>query len=234
MSRHDLDRTLPWMREGTAFLECQVAALTDEELRAPSALPGWTRAHVVGHVARNAEALTRLAGWARTGLETPMYADRAQRAAEIEASAELPASTLRVELTTTARALEAALAALTPAQWDAQVRSALGRAIPAAEVPWMRIREVWLHAVDLGAGAKPGDLPDGVLDLLLDDVTAALSGKEDCPSLRLLAPADRTGTWRLGPTEQPAATVTGPAAELVGRLTGRIADPTRPPLPRWL
>lgn len=233
MSRHDLDRTLVWMREGTAFLEAQVAALTDDELRAPSALPGWTRAHVVGHVARNAEALTRLAGWARTGVETPMYADRAQRAAEIARSAERPAPTLRAELTSTARALDEALAALTPAQWDAQVRSALGRAIPAAEVPWMRIREVWLHAVDLGAGAKPGDLPDGVLDLLLDDVTAALSGKDDCPSLRL-APADRTGAWRLGPADQPAATVTGSAAELVGWLTGRIADPTRPPLPRWL
>ncbi|GAA2851955.1 maleylpyruvate isomerase family mycothiol-dependent enzyme [Pseudonocardia halophobica] len=232
MSRHDLDRTLPWMREGTAFLETQVAALTDDELRAPSALPGWTRAHVVGHVARNAEALTRLAGWARTGIETPMYADRAQRAAEIEASAELPASTLRAELTATARALEEALAALTPAQWDAHVRSALGRAIPAAEVPWMRIREVWLHALDLGAGAKPGDLPDGVLDLLLDDVTAALSGKEDCPSLELV-PVDRTRPWLVG-TGEPVGTMTGSAAELVGWLTGRIADPTRPPLPRWL
>jgi maleylpyruvate isomerase len=35
---------------------------------------------------------------------------------------------------------------LTAARWEAGVRSALGRAIPAAELPWMRIREVWLDA----------------------------------------------------------------------------------------
>ncbi|HEY1972849.1 MAG TPA: hypothetical protein VGH89_33210 [Pseudonocardia sp.] len=30
----------------------------------------------------------------------------------------------------------------------------------------MRIREVWLHAVDLDTGATIADLPQGVLDLL--------------------------------------------------------------------
>ncbi len=234
MNRHDLDATLPWLREGTAHLLAVVDELSDDDLRGPSALPGWTRAHVVGHLARNAEALGRLTVWAATGQETPMYADREQRAAEIERSAALPASTLRDQLAATAATLDAALAALTPAQRQAQVRSALGRAIPAAEVPWMRIREVWLHAVDLDAGATPADLPGGVVDLLLDDVTAALSAKDGCPSLEL-APTDRERTWRLGRTE-PTDTgpVVAPAAELAGWLTGRTAGPDRPALPRWL
>ncbi|MEU7816871.1 hypothetical protein [Pseudonocardia sp. NPDC049154] len=60
----------------------------------------------------------------------------------------------------------------------------------------------------------------------------ALSGREDCPSPELV-PVDRTRTWRVGAGE-PVGTVTGPAAEVVGRLTGRIADPTRPSLPRRL
>jgi hypothetical protein len=129
--------------------------------------------------------LTRLASWARTGVETPMYADREQRSREIERSAELPRETLRAEVAGTAAALAEALAELAGAQWSAEVRSALGRAVPAAEVPWMRIREVWLHAVDLDAGARIDDLPTGVLDLLLDDVSTALSAKDDCPSLEL-------------------------------------------------
>ncbi len=231
-ARHDLDATLPWMRAGTArFLEV-VAELPDDDLRAPSTLPGWTRAHIVGHVARNAEALTRLASWARTGVETPMYSDPVQRATEIERSATIPASTLRADLTGTAEKLDAALAALTAGQWQARVRSALGRVIPAAEVPWMRIREVWLHAVDLDAGATVADLPDGVLDLMLDDVTAALSGKDGCPALELVA-TDRSRSWRLGQGDS-GTVVTAPAADLVGGLTGRIVDSARPVLPRWL
>ncbi|MCF7547555.1 maleylpyruvate isomerase family mycothiol-dependent enzyme [Pseudonocardia sp. WMMC193] len=231
--RHDTAATLPWMREGTAHLLAVVEKRTDTELARPTALPGWTGAHVVGHVARNAEALTRLATWARTGVETPMYADPAQRAAEIDRSAGLPAATLRRDLAETAARLDEALDALTPDQWRAQVRSALGRAIPAAEVPWMRIREVWLHAVDLGASVD--DLPPGVVDLLLDDVGAALSAKDDCPAV-VLTPTDRDRTWTLGAPDgaDRAVAVRAPAAELAGWLTGRVPAPDRPALPRWL
>lgn len=227
MNRHEVAATLPWMREGTAHL---LAVVEEVDLAGPSALPGWTAAHVVGHVARNAEALARLASWARTGIETPMYADGAQRAAEIERSALLPPEVLRAELAETAGMLDESLDALGTPDWNARVRSALGRAIPAAEVPWMRIREVWLHAVDLGASVE--DLPAGVVDLLLDDVGAALSGKDGCPAL-VLAPTDRDRTWALG-TRVPTGTVRAPATDLAGWLTGRVYAPDRPALPRWL
>jgi maleylpyruvate isomerase len=124
------------------------------------------------------------------------------------------------------------LAALTAQQWQASVRSALGRAIPAAELPWMRIREVWLHAVDLGTTAAMSDLPAGVLDLLLDDVTAALSGKDGCPALVLDA-TDRDRAWTLGAAD-PTGTVRGPASDQAGWLTGRQPAAERPALPRWL
>jgi maleylpyruvate isomerase len=230
--RHDTATTLAWMRNGTAHLAHYVEKLDDDAFRRPSRLPGWTRAHVVGHVARNADALTRLATWARTGVETPMYADRAQRAAEIDASASLPARVVRAQLASTAAELAAALDALTRAQWKAPVRSALGRSIPAAEIPWMRVREVWLHAIDLGTGATPADLPPGVVDLLLDEVTTTLSGKDGCPSGEL-APTDRDTNWWLGST--PARrTIAAPAAELAGWLTGRLSRTDLPALPTWL
>jgi maleylpyruvate isomerase len=229
--RHDVAATMAWMREGTARLLAVVDKLDDDDLRGPSTLPGWSRAHVIGHLTRNAEALVRLATWAQTGIETPMYGDRGQRAAEIERSAALPARTLRVQLADTAAALDTALARLTAAQWEAEVRSALGRAIPAAELPWMRIREVWLHAVDLNTDARMDDLPAEVVDLLLDDITTALSARDDCPALRL-TPTDRDRTWPLG--EPATATVSGTAADLAGWVTGRITAPHRPALPRWL
>jgi hypothetical protein len=103
--RHDVASTLPWMREGTTHLLRTVEKLADDDLNAPSALPGWTRAHVVGHLARNAEALTRLATWARTGVKTPMYPGPDARAAEIEESAKHSPEVLRRELAGTAETL---------------------------------------------------------------------------------------------------------------------------------
>ncbi|WP_328346419.1 maleylpyruvate isomerase family mycothiol-dependent enzyme [Streptomyces violaceus] len=232
--RHDLTVTLPWMREGTALLLGVSDGLTDADLSTPSTLPGWTRAHVIGHVARNAEALGRLAAWARTGVPTPMYADREQRAAEIESSAALPPAVLRQDLTSTAAGLENALEALDPTTWRAEVKSALGRAIPAAEIPWMRVREVWLHAVDLAAGATFADLPAGLVDTLLDDVTGTLSTRPHCPAVRL-APTDREAGWRLGSaTAEAPTTAEAPAADLLAWVTGRGVPAAAVALPSWL
>jgi maleylpyruvate isomerase len=230
--KHDVSVTLPWMRQGTKHFLAVVASLSDGEFRAGSWLPGWSKAHVIGHVARNAEALTRLATWARTGVETPMYADRDQRAAEIEESAACPPHELRESVVDTAERLDDELGRLDPGRWTAPVRSALGRSIPAAEVPWMRIREVWLHAADLGDDALLGDIPGGVVDLLLADVCTALSKKDGCPDVAVL-PTDRNAESRLG-TGDPRAVARGSAAELVGWLTGRLARPDLPPLPGWL
>jgi maleylpyruvate isomerase len=243
--RRDIAVTLPWMRAGTELFTRAVEGLPDDALHAPSALPGWTRAHVVAHVARNAEALTRLATWARTGVETPMYPSREHRAAEIESSAKAAVEVLRAELGTTAQALDAALAALDAATWQAEVRSALGRPIPAAEIPWMRVREVWLHAVDLDAGVTVADLAPDVVDTLLDDATGTLSAAEGCPPA-VLAPTDRDRTWPLGPASDAPLQVRGEAAQVLGWLVGRTdADgveavtangtPTAVPAPpRWL
>jgi maleylpyruvate isomerase len=244
VDRQDVSVTLPWMGAGTEFLARAVDALPDDAFRAPSALPGWSRAHLVAHLARNAEALTRLATWGRTGVETPMYASSDQRAAEIESSAQAPVEKLRSELVTTADELDAALAALDDKTWQSQVRSALGRAIPAAEVPWMRLREVWVHVVDLDAGATVADLPPEVIDALLDEVTVTLSAREDCPAARLV-PSDRDRRWPLGSGPDPVE-LRGDAACVLGWLIGRTApaeivavdaggSPVAvPQAPRWL
>jgi maleylpyruvate isomerase len=225
------------MGAGTEFLVQAVDALPDDALRAPSALPGWNRTHVVAHVARNAEALVRLAAWARTGVETPMYPSAEQRAADIEATAANPVEVLRRELVSTADQLDAALAALDATTWEAEVRSALGRPVPARELPWMRVREVWLHAVDLRSGATVADLPPDVVDALLDDVTGTMSAREGCPAATL-TPTDRSRTWALG---GGGVEVHGPAARVLGWLVGRSDGAALTPVggalpapPRWL
>src|SRR5690349_12024814 len=53
------------------------AALDDAAVRAPSLLPGWSRGHVLTHLARNADGGRRLLSWARTGIENVEYASLA-------------------------------------------------------------------------------------------------------------------------------------------------------------
>ena len=62
------------------------------------------------------------------------------------------------------------MASLTDEQWEAEVVTAQGRTVPASETPWMRAREVMVHAVDLGTGIGFDDLPDGFLVALCDDI----------------------------------------------------------------
>lgn len=50
-----------------------IDALPDAAVSRASLLPGWTRGHVLTHLARNAEGGTRLLGWARTGIPSYEY-----------------------------------------------------------------------------------------------------------------------------------------------------------------
>lgn len=161
-----------WMDHGTKLFLAAVDELPDSEFSASSLLPGWSRAHVVAHVHFNAEALRRLAHWASSGERTPMYAGAEQRAAEIERGADMSPQSLRELLRGSATALAADLDAL-PA--DAQAHSvvtAQGRTVPAAEIPWLRAREVLVHTVDLRTGVGFADLPEDFTRALVAEVAA--------------------------------------------------------------
>jgi maleylpyruvate isomerase len=228
-----------WLHEGTEVFLAHASTLDERSARGPSLLGGWSRAHLLAHMARNAEALTRLVDWARTGDETPMYADPAQRAREIDATAAHGLDRLLSDLFTTSATLEEGLAALTEPQWRREVRTAQGRLVPATEIPWLRVREVWLHTVDLGTGFHVTDLPGDVVDALLDDVTAAFARRDGVPPLTLTS-TDRGDVWTIPADGDEPTPVTGTAAALLGWLTGRSTNgvtadaPTLPELPRWL
>ena len=74
MTAATTDHARTWVDRGTRLLLDVVDTLDDAALDRPSGLPGWTRRHLLAHVASNAEALGRLLDWARTGVENPMYA----------------------------------------------------------------------------------------------------------------------------------------------------------------
>ncbi|MGP4025999.1 maleylpyruvate isomerase family mycothiol-dependent enzyme [Actinomadura sp. 3N407] len=161
-----------WMDEATKLFLGAADRLTDGELDAPTALDGWTRRHVMGHVHGNAEALRRLLSWAVTGAENRMYAGPRQRADEIEALAQRPAAELRALVHASANRLAKDMDALPDGAWSNLVVTARGRTVPAGEIPWMRAREVAVHAVDLGNGVTFADLPEDFTARLVAEAAA--------------------------------------------------------------
>jgi maleylpyruvate isomerase len=219
------------MRQGEAFFFSQLERVDDDGLSQPCALPGWTRAHVVGHMARNADALMNLLSWARTGEKRPMYPSAAARADGIEASSRQAPDVLREDVRAASDRLLDAIAAMPPAAWDAPVRTASGRAVTGAEVPWMRIRESWVHAIDLDTGASWQEVPDAVVIDLLDEVASGLIDRADSPAMVIDTGAR---SWRVGVDGDPV-TVSGSASELLAWIIGRASGPPGAPAPpRWL
>jgi maleylpyruvate isomerase len=208
---------LDWAYEGQQRVEDAAATLSDAEARAPSALSGWSRGHVLTHLARNADALVNLLTWARTGVPTPMYASPEQRDADIEAGAGRPAEELRADLRDSGQRFRDAASALSEEGWTASVRTRAGREIAAAEVPWLRVREVWLHLVDLSVGAAVDDVPTEVARQLVIEVADWMSSRVDVAVDLLVAGQQPI---RMGPGD-PVGEVQGPASVIAGWLTGR-------------
>lgn len=161
-----LDDSLLWAHEGTKLF------LDVVTYDGPSALPGWSRRHLAAHVAANAEALGNLVSWATTGIPTPMYPSADARAAGIQRGLALTPGELDAWLRRSAATLASRLRRMTPDQWSAEVVTAQGRTVTADEIPWLRAREVCVHAVDLDLGVTFADLPETFLEALCAEVVA--------------------------------------------------------------
>ncbi|HEY0933064.1 MAG TPA: maleylpyruvate isomerase family mycothiol-dependent enzyme [Trebonia sp.] len=133
--------------------------LTETDLRVASVLPGWTRAHVLAHVARGADAMRNLLAGVRSGQDRPAYPGAQARADAIERGAARPAAELRTDLADSAMALRAAFRQLPDDAWTVPVRILDSAPFPVAELLTRRLTEVELHHCDLGAGYGPADWP---------------------------------------------------------------------------
>ena len=91
--------------QATQRLLDRARIITEPDLRAPSLLPGWTRAHVLAHVARNADAMRNILVGVRTGQDRPGYTSAGSREAGIEQDAGRPARELTADLADSAMAL---------------------------------------------------------------------------------------------------------------------------------
>jgi maleylpyruvate isomerase len=133
--------------------------LSEADLRAPSLLPGWTRAHVIAHVARNADAMRNLLAGARAGESRPAYASARAREDGIEQGIRQSAADLTTDLADSAMALRAVARQLPDEAWRVPVRMLDSEEFPASWLLTRRLFEVELHHCDLGTGYGPADWP---------------------------------------------------------------------------
>jgi maleylpyruvate isomerase len=219
----EVRRSMARIGEATDRLLASASALTDAGVGEPSLLPGWTRGHVLTHVARNGDGLGNLLRWARTGIESPMYASREARRDDIEAGAGRSAADLAADVQATAIAFAAEAASLPDEAWAARVQGLTGPPIPALRVLDWRQREVEIHHVDLATGYRPGDWPEEFVTASLPGVAAEFAGREGTPSCLLQPDGSGLGPLQIGPERSAPAPllVHGPPASLLAWLIGR-------------
>jgi maleylpyruvate isomerase len=236
-------QSLARIQDATGRLFATVAGLTGTPMREPSLLPGWSRGHVLTHIARNADGLANLLRWARTGTEIPMYASSRARSSDIEAGAGRAAAELAADLRESAAGFAAQVTSLPDDAWTVQVRALNGPAFPAHGVLQRRWSEVEIHHVDLAAGYRPCDWPEDFIADALPLVADSFAGRDDAPACLIWADDAANGT-RIGPGRpgSPPLIVHGPPAELLAWLLGRgsgaglqvSGDAARAPvLPPW-
>src|SRR5471032_323088 len=97
-SSSHLSDNLALLEHETSLLVSTAAGLDDQKIRVASLCEGWTRAHVLSHIARNADALGNLVGWAVTGTPRAMYDSPDSRDADIAEGATRAAQEIFTDL----------------------------------------------------------------------------------------------------------------------------------------
>lgn len=192
------------LASATNQLLATAASLTDTDVAAPSLLPGWTRGHVLAHLARNADSHLNLLTWARTGVRTPQYTSADARTAEISAMAGRLATEHLADLQDSAARLAAAIRDLPEEAWSAQVEGMRPPPHPTWYVLVRRLREIGFHHVDLDAGYGPADWPEPFVRRELHDCLATWPREQSTVS-EIHVLDDRTPTRAGGESPHPSA-----------------------------
>ncbi|MFE9770088.1 maleylpyruvate isomerase family mycothiol-dependent enzyme [Streptomyces sp. NPDC005931] len=200
------------VQQATERLLTALGALDNAAVTQSSRLPGWTRGHVLAHLARNADALVNV-------LEgRPMYVSAEARDADIERDAPRPLDVQLADLRESAARFRDAGAA--PADWSRTVELRNGVTDRAARVPFRRWVEVELHHVDLGVGYELEDLPAEFVEREIAFLAERFDGHADVPATELTTGDGRTWKTGGGAAGGPVA-VRGTPADLLGWLAGR-------------
>lgn len=212
---YDLPAALANVPISQGRLETTVYTLTEDELQADSVLPRWTRAHVLTHLARNAESMGRLVEAAlRNELGEQYPGGGEARDADIEVGAKRSLSEIIDDVSAGNALVVTAFARMTSQTWSRMVGFRSGPDA-ASRCAWGRWREVEIHHVDLGLDTYTiEDWPEEFVACHLPYELAQL------PYRLPAGTSIRVGGSRFG-TGDPIGTVDGPEHGLLAWLFSR-------------
>ena len=207
---------LSGLESSTSALTRTVDAFGPEELAAPSLLPGWTRAHVVAHVALAGHALAAVLDGIVHDRPVAMYESDEQRDDAIEELAQAEPSVLRERHLEAVTAFAEAVERMEDDHWSGEIHRLPGGPVwPVVTAVPTRRREVEVHHADLDSAYTRADWPADFVAELLDAVTVdhAASGPFTVRA------TDLGREWAVG--DGGGTTVMGTGADLGWWLTGR-------------
>lgn len=215
---NDIAERLGSLEAATRRLLETARSLEDGDLAAASLCEGWTRGHVLSHLARNADGATRLLWWARTGVPWFQYLSQRLRNAEIDEGAGRPLEEQVADLEQSAARVLAEARELSADGWERPIRWLAGNEQPARRVLAARLAEVEYHHVDLDAGYTFSNWPPAYLIKQVSVLARRLSPRVTNAFEIVTSDVGVQATVGTGP---PQVSVTGSAADLVGWLSGR-------------
>lgn len=166
----DFDPLLPQITEASDRIVATANRLSDADLAAPSVCEGWSRAHVLAHVALNAEGLAGVLRGVVDANPTTIYASQEQRDLDIDELAAAGATQIRERLIAGNDAFAAALGRIRPEHAEIDIERIPGvRHFKVRRVGLVRLREVEIHHADLDADYSPADWPADTASLFLED-----------------------------------------------------------------
>lgn len=139
--------------EAAGIVTNVIAKLDDADITAPSELPGWTRGHVLAHIANVTNALARQLEYAAQDKKIELYDGGFE--GRTKAIALAAGHSLEEHRRAVSEALSRALAAfdaLDDAGWKAPISYRDGTVFDGGLALW---RELVIHAGDLGTGRGP-------------------------------------------------------------------------------
>jgi maleylpyruvate isomerase len=210
----------------TGLLLETTRSLDPDSIGVPSLCPGWTRGHVLTHIARNADALRGLILNATTGSSTPMYASPDAREADIESGSGRPLAEQVADVEASAARFAAAAADLTEDLSDVPLLARNDTKVKAGYLPFMRLREVVLHHIDLDAGFSFAQVDDEVTLALLQDTIRRLRRDPETPSMSLRS--NEGDVWSIG---DGRPVVSAARADLLAWLTRGVTSGVEGSLP---
>jgi maleylpyruvate isomerase len=226
----DVRTTLAEIDAASERLTATAAKLTDNDLRGPSRLQGWTRGHVLAHLIRNADSVWNLLEWARTRAEIPQYPSVESREAGVEANSGRPIEELRAELRIAVERFALQAGTMPEPAWQHMIQARAGWAHPAWYVLNRRWREIEAHHLDLDFGYSYTDWPLAYVRWELADTLEAIRLDGGLAAGRVRA-TDLDVDVHLGDGPE----ISGPGHELLGWLTGRGGPSSAqwPAAPSW-